>query len=81
MKVGARRLRNTSFGVPLSFFLRGPFSFVGVVIAFASSLRAKRSNPESLPPTLDCFVANAPRNDEVYPRMIATATGPTTGAV
>ena len=29
-----------------------------------SSLRAKRSNPESLPLTLDCFVANAPRNDD-----------------
>ncbi len=26
-----------------------------------SSLRAKRSNPDSLPPTLDCFVATARR--------------------
>jgi hypothetical protein len=41
-----------------------------------------------VPPTLDCFVANAPRNDEAvaYPRVIVSArdrdaAGPTTGAI
>jgi hypothetical protein len=46
--------------------------------AFLSSLRGakRRSNPGSAAQSLDCFVANAPRNDEVYPRAILRRPGP-----
>jgi hypothetical protein len=43
----------------------------------------RRSNPDSVPPTLDCFVASLLATTEyvAFPRLIVTAAGPTTGAV
>ncbi|WIG53042.1 MAG: hypothetical protein OJF48_003962 [Afipia sp.] len=35
------------------------------MVSRSSSLRAKRSNPALNKQGLDCFVASAPRNDEI----------------
>ncbi len=80
---GARRIvrcggyGTAPFGGPRSFSsLRGNRAFTPVFNGLW-----RRSNPGSAAQSLDCFVASAPRNDEVYPRVIVMASGPTTGAV
>jgi hypothetical protein len=82
--MGARRAREGAAVTQqrLSAF-RFPFSSLRGKRAFTPVFNGlwRRSNPGSAAQSLDCFVANAPRNDEVYPRVIVMASDSTVDAV